>query len=192
MGITAFWFVYSSPLVGVLEKLEVYRAFRMEFGNIEDFYEAFERVLSETEDELDLNLLSEMRTYDADTYLRQHRFYSDGDRRFRYIRDVILGQERYETIMEKMIERCARGGVNEYAELWLGAEDILELDAYRHIIGLHSHTHPTSLSGYSYERQFQEYSTNRRYWRIFSDIPLQARLILAIYTTMIPRKYSTN
>jgi peptidoglycan/xylan/chitin deacetylase (PgdA/CDA1 family) len=166
MGITAFWFVYSSPLVGVLEKLEVYRAFRTQFGNIEDFYEAFESVLARLENDLCLDMSLQMQTYAADRYLRQHRFYSDNDRRFRYIRDVILGQKRYEIVMEKMIEDYAWGG-GGIAELWLGAEDISKLDAAGHIVGLHSHTHPTSLAGFSYERQFHEYNTNKR---ILEDI----------------------
>lgn len=42
--IKAFWFVYTSPLLGILEKIEIYRYFRSaHFQNIDNFYNSFFR-----------------------------------------------------------------------------------------------------------------------------------------------------
>ncbi|MFQ5806996.1 MAG: polysaccharide deacetylase family protein, partial [Phycisphaerae bacterium] len=46
-GLTAFWFLPTSALQGRLQRLELYRAFRVRyFDEIDDFYEAFFRTLA--------------------------------------------------------------------------------------------------------------------------------------------------
>jgi len=144
LGIKAFWFIYTSPLEGIRERLELYRYFRFKyFDTVEDFYEAFfERfsVVPKVED----------------GYLKDFPFYTEADRQFRYTRDVVLGQERYYKIMDAMIE-----GFDIPAELlWNTKENIKRLHERGHIIGLHSHTHPTTMARLSRKQQYDEYSKN--------------------------------
>lgn len=50
-GIKAFWFIYTSPMDGALEKLEIYRHFRFSmYSDIEQFYEDFFRFVKHDKD----------------------------------------------------------------------------------------------------------------------------------------------
>ncbi len=102
-GITAFWFVYTSIFDGEIELLEVLRRFRNEaFDSVEDFYVEFERVVDGGEFAI---LKKELiRNYDHANWAA-YPFYTMGDTKFRFIRDEVLGQKRYEKVMTDMISQ---------------------------------------------------------------------------------------
>ncbi|MBT2282005.1 hypothetical protein J7E78_00325 [Paenibacillus polymyxa] len=101
-GITAFWFVYSSPFQGELEWLEVYRYFRFSnFEDIDDFYNEFFSYLKLTDYKHEI--LKEMENFIPSQHLSDFPFYTDNDRTFRYIRDEVLGPERYHHVMKLML-----------------------------------------------------------------------------------------
>ena len=156
-GLTAFWFIYTSPLEGILEKLEIYRHFRFsKFEDIEDFYAAFFKIAS---DEYDI-VATELKTFNPDNYLIGYPFYTPNDKRFRYLRDHVLGESRYNHTMDKMIAEY-QYNVSENAKLlWMNSTQICNLTKHGHIIGLHSHTHPTVMQDKSKEAQKYEYGTN--------------------------------
>ena len=159
LGLTAFWFVYTSPLEGVVEKLEVHRYFRnVAFDDVEAFYRSFFETLTKSPHaEL---AVGRWHNFDPARYLAEFFFYSDEGRRFRFARDQILGVERYDEIMDRMMAEVAFD-VEATAEwLWMGAAELRQLTQAGHVIGLHSHTHPTDLKILSATRQAAEYRRN--------------------------------
>lgn len=159
LDLTAFWFVPTSMMQGDLPRLELYRAFRVKcFDDVNDFYEAFFRTLA-TSDHAPLAEQA-LERFDPGTYLAEYPFYSEADRRFRYVRDEVLGPRRYEHVMDALIG--SRGiELEELATgLWMKPEHLRELHGDGHVIGLHTHTHPTRVTRLDPPQQLQEYRYN--------------------------------
>ena len=159
LGLDAFWFVYTSPLEGTLERLELYRYFRtMRYPDVGDFYRAFDAVSSVGPD--GTAVATALADFEPTSYLKDFAFYTNADRRFRFTRDQILGPERYAAVMDAMI--AAEGFPTEglAAKLWIDDEIVVRLHAEGHVIGLHSHTHPTQLCRLEPAAQEREYRNN--------------------------------
>jgi len=160
--LTAFWFVYTSVLQGNIEPLEVYRHFRMTcFDSVNAFYDAFfEAIDASPHHELVQTLLEE---FNPRTYLAGFPFYTNADRKFRFVRDEALGPSQYGEVMDQMI---ASAGVDVRAvagSLWMTDTQIRALHASGHVVGLHSHTHPTRLAHLDEDGQRDEYFENYAY-----------------------------
>ena len=159
LGLTAFFFVYSSPLEGKAEKLEVYRYFRTtRFEEIEDFYDGFYRTFSTTP--LGKRVKAELQDVDPSAYLPAKPFYSTADRKFRLVRDRMLGTERYNRIMDQMIEESGMDTQSLVQTLWMDAPCLRRLQGEGNVIGLHSHSHPTRISALPEAEQMREYRDN--------------------------------
>lgn len=159
LKLTAFWFVYSSVFNGNVERLEIYRQFRTErFSNIDSFYERFFATLqnSEWRDEIDDSL----SVFNPSAYLQQFSFYSADDRRFRFVRDEALGPQRYDALMDQMMDDAGFDISLAGQQLWMNNDDLISLDRAGHVIGLHSNTHPTRLGQMSFHEQSDEYRSN--------------------------------
>jgi peptidoglycan/xylan/chitin deacetylase (PgdA/CDA1 family) len=160
-NIKPFWFVYTSPLAGILENLEIYRYFRTKaFENFDGFYASFLKSVSESEF---ADVVTQgLSDFNPNEYLKEFSFYSLEDKKYRFIRDV-LNTERYNKIMDSMI---ASFGIHKESlshVLWMTAAEIKNLSNSGHIVGLHSHSHPTQMAKLSTEEQEFEYVTNSRY-----------------------------
>ena len=157
-GLTAFWFIYTSPLDGVLEKIEIYRHFRFSmFSDVELFYKAFWKL---TQVEYP-NLLNQLQQYNPDEYLKEFPFYTPNDKKFRYMRDRVLGEQKYNFLMDKMIIQYGYDVLNNSKKLWLTEENIRDLHNNGNIIGLHSYSHPMVMIKKSYSCQCAEYKKNK-------------------------------
>ena len=157
-GLTAFWFVYTSVLQGKLERLELYRFFRtVRYPSAEAFHDAFlGATLAGPDADHVRRRLAGFRPAD---HLRDFPFYTDGDRTFRFVRDDVLGPARYHDVMGRMmsgenLDALGRG-------LWMGPAELRQLHAEGHVIGLHSHTHPTRLGELPAAGQQAEYAANQ-------------------------------
>lgn len=161
--LTAFWFVYSSVFEGNIEPLEVYRYFRTtQFDGIDDFYDAFFARLRD----IDPAAYAQGEAgFDPATYLAECSFYSTNDRFFRYLRDDVLGPERYCRAMDSFIAARGFDVAAAARTLWLTDDHLLELQAADHLVGLHSYSHPTRLSALSRDEQLAEYHANYRHLR---------------------------
>lgn len=158
-GIKAFWFVYTSPLCNIVEKLELYRYFRtVKFANIDLFYGAFRKYVDNSAYAKEVQFA--LKLYEPDSHYLNAPFYSRSDKIFRYIRDNILKKRRYEEIMDNMLNDFKFDYNQVFGLLWNDANCMKRLDDKGHIIGLHSHTHPTTLEQLSYDEQRLEYSLN--------------------------------
>ena len=115
---TAFWFVYTSPLHGKIEKLELYRYFRSTmFSSANNFYERFYDYLANTP--LKSRATRKLKEIDLARYLGNKPFYSLEDRKFRYIRNNILTSEEYDKIMGQMIEDAGLDEAAVSKKLWM-------------------------------------------------------------------------
>lgn len=157
LNLTAFWFAYTSVLEGRVERLEVYRYFRTtRFASIDDFYASFEAALCRA------GALSQttMSGFDPQTYLKPFPFYTDADRRFRFLRDEVLGPARYVAIMDGMLVDAGVTASDLVRDLWMTNDQLHGLHEDGHVIGMHSHTHPTRLDRLSVDEQIGEYEAN--------------------------------
>jgi len=164
-GLTAFWFVNSNTFVGELGFLEIYRHFRNTcFTTIDEFYGAF--YFTALSSSFASAVQQGLNVFPRN-YLSEYPFYTEGDRKFRYIRDKILKASEYDQIMNKMINSKGLIFQDLSKELWLGTEHLQALQSKGHIIGLHSHSHPTVMANLPYDTQQLEYQKN---FDIFSKI----------------------
>ncbi len=158
-NMTAFWFVYTKVLTGETEKLEIFRKFRsVFFQDFSDFHREFVRELAESE--YWPRVEKSLKELVPSNYLQEYSFYSDDDRRFRYLRDVVLNPQEYFQVMDLMITRYVPD-VSAFCEgLWMKEKHIKSLHQNGHVIGLHSHTHLTDIAAMDKKGQHLEYSTN--------------------------------
>jgi len=160
LDLKAFWFVYSGVFEGSSDNLEIYRHYRtVRFQSVDDFYDAFFATLAQSEYISDFPLI--VSNFSGLDYLREFSYYSDNDRLFRYLRDMVLGRQTYYKAMDHMIDNDAfysRAVASEM--LFMKEAHIKDLQANGHEIGLHSYSHPTLLSGLSPQEQRQEYERN--------------------------------
>lgn len=158
-GLTAFWFVYSAVFQGQAEGLEIYRHFRdTAFESIEAFYQAFDAILAESKHSAEV--AAGLEGFRPSDYLADYPFYTDGDRRFRYIRDHVLGLDRYGRVMDLMLVQHGFDIDAAKAQLWMREGDLLDLARAGHVVGAHSYSHPTRMEDLSLDRQEDEYGRN--------------------------------
>ena len=158
-GLKAFFFVYSSVLEGNLELFEVYRYFKNRcYDSIDDFYIDFYHELAKQEGEGAFR--NQLAGTDAGNYLSQYAFYTEADRRFRYLRDRLLSAASYDAIMRSLMETHGTSPVAIADNIWIGLAGLQRLQAGGHLIGLHSHTHPTNMVTMPHDQQDDEYTRN--------------------------------
>jgi peptidoglycan/xylan/chitin deacetylase (PgdA/CDA1 family) len=158
-GLTAFWFVNSSVLQGNIERMEIYRQFRdRAFASPDDFYAAFFVALHESP----MGELAEqaLAQFEASRYLPQFTFYSEADRRFRYVRDSVLGPRHFPPIIDNMMSQAGFDVRRVARSLWMDNAAVRSLHEAGHVIGMHSHTHPASMADMDEDEQRYEYRSN--------------------------------
>ena len=152
MVITSEMFI--KKLVKIM--LEVYRYFRMNFFNdVNDFYNQFFKNLDK-----DLGLFFKDKNKIIDDTKVKFPFYSINDIKFRLVRDKLLTGEEYKTSMFKMFDEKNFNHKKFYEILFLNSEHLKKIKELGHLIGLHSHTHPTLLENLSYDEQLNQYQKN--------------------------------
>lgn len=161
-GLRVFFFVYSSVFTDEPEKLEIYRDFRNTcFADVNDFHQAFFAMLAA---ELPTFQRRYEQTFD-DTYLSECAFYSDEDRRFRWVRDRVLADQDYGRLMGMLMADQRYDLERAKPRLWMGGEHLRQLDQDGHIVGLHSHSHPTTIDDLDRDGQLEQYAQNQEILR---------------------------
>jgi peptidoglycan/xylan/chitin deacetylase (PgdA/CDA1 family) len=159
-GITAFFFVNTGVYTSNGHRLEFYRYFRTAaFPNLDEFYRAFMAIVYYSEHSEKVRCA--LREFSPSNYLRDFPFYTDDDRVFRYLRDDVLGPTIYFRLMDTLA--ASYGYVCDTSmkrRLWMDKEQLRALSSEGHIVGLHSHTHPTTLRMLSSHDQKLEYLSN--------------------------------
>lgn len=157
-GITAFYFVPSSVFTDNPDLLEVYRYFRInEFKTIDEFYDEFFNNVKFNNIEKYERI---KKKYERIDFLPSHKFYSESDKWFRYLRDYYLKNEEYNKIMKDMMDKKKFNPKKIKQKLWMNENCLKKINQDKNIIGLHSFSHPTKMSKLPYKEQFNEYSKN--------------------------------
>ncbi len=156
-GLTAFWFVPTAPLVGVPLRLEVWRWIRtVTCPSVENFYDIWRATIGWTGQA-------------PPGHLAAHTYLSDEDRAFRWWRDCAVPSREYERVMEEIEQALWDEGRSlptrrEALTLhWMGQSELVgfqSLQSRGHIIGSHSHSHPTVMAALTHEAQEIEYATS--------------------------------
>ena len=153
LKIKSFFFVYTSIFEGKPSNLEVFRYFRMNyFKDVDDFYINFYKTLNK-----DLNNFIKQNEKKIKDKKIKLPHYSIEDIKFRLVRDIFLTKNDYENIMFLMMDEKKFEPRKFYSNLFFSNEDLKNLNKLGHLIGLHSHNHPTLLEKLNYEEQKQEY-----------------------------------
>jgi len=161
--IKSFFFVYSSLFTNNPDFLEVYRHFRSNyFSNINEFYNLFYK-------KIDKNLKNFFNSFSQQIKDLNAKFphYSGDDIKFVFVRDKFLKKNEYQEIMLKMFEEKNFKPKKFFNILFMNKENLIKLKELGHMVGLHSHTHPTDFKKLTIKEQYDEYSKNIT---ILSDI----------------------
>jgi len=156
LRIKSFFFVYTSIFEGKPDLLEVFRYFRMNFfDSVDQFYLNFYEILDEN-----LSDFFKSKKMKISSIKRRCPHYSYEDIKFRLIRDIYLDKTQYEKIMIDMMKERKFKFEKFYSILFFNKDDLKKIDALGHLVGLHSHSHPTSLEKLNYDKQKNEYKKN--------------------------------
>ncbi len=153
LKIKSFFFVYTSMFEGKPDNLEIFRFFRTKyFNNINEFYDNFYKVLDK-----DLKSFFEKNRNKIKEKKMKFPFYTIEDIKFRLVRDVFLTKSQYDENMFKMIKQKNLNYKEFYKKLFFQKSDLQKLNNLGHLIGLHSHNHPTLLEKLNLDEQKNEY-----------------------------------
>ena len=151
--IKSFFFVYTSMFEGRPDNLEVFRYFRMNFfDNVDEFYNNFYKVLDK-----DLRNFFDTNNKKIKSTKVKFPHYSIEDIKFRLVRDVFLTKSHYEETMFLMMKEKQFHFKKFYPRLFFNSNDLKKLNSLGHLVGLHSHNHPTLLEKLTYDEQKNEY-----------------------------------
>ena len=157
-GLMAFFFVYTSIFTPNPDPLEVYRHFRTtEYLEIDDFYSNFFDLLEQQNTGM---YMLTCENFEEEKHLADFAYYSTNDRFFRYLRDRVLTDMQYTSMMESMMSNKKYDIQNASEHLWMTPEDIKSLNLNGHAVGMHSQSHPTKMDLLSSDIQKNEYETN--------------------------------
>ena len=153
LKIKSFFFVYTSMFEGKPDNLEFFRYFRMNyFNSVDEFYDNFYKVLDK-----DLKSFFENNIDKIKEKKIKHPVYSIEDIKFRLVRDIFLTKIQYEEIMFLMFKEKQFNHKDFSKKLFFQKNDLQTLNNLGHLIGLHSHNHPTLLEKLNYDEQKNEY-----------------------------------
>jgi hypothetical protein len=135
------------------DNLEIFRYFRMNyFNNVDEFYNSFYKVLDK-----DLRNFFDTNNEKIKSTKVKFPFYLIEDIKFRLVRDVFLTKSQYEETMFLMMKEKQFNFKEFYPRLFFDSSDLKKLDSLGHLVGLHSHNHPTLLEKLNYDEQKNEY-----------------------------------
>ena len=153
LKIKSFFFVCTSIFEGKPDNLEIFRYFRMNyFNSVDNFYLNFYKILNK-----DLNEFFNKNNDLIKNTKIKYPFFSIEDIKFRLVRNKLLTKDQYEKNMNVMMKEKNFQPKKYYTHLLFDKKDLNQLNSLGHLIGLHSHNHPTLLENLSYDEQKLEY-----------------------------------
>ena len=156
-NIKAIWFIYTNPLIGNTEILEIYKYF---VGNVykkfELFYKDFFDICLKDDE-----IMDECNNFvESNNYLKNFPIFTFNDRKFRYLRDKVISKDKFKQLIIKLAT-LKKFNINESInKIWINDKDLINLNNTQ-VIGIHSHTHPTQMEDKTYKEQYYEYETSK-------------------------------
>lgn len=160
-GLRAVFNVYSSVFTGTPDPLEIYAMFRAtEYQGFEEYWAAFQTTIESVKPGVGELLRNNFPT----NWLEEFPFYSENERKFRFMRDKLLSKQEYGDAMSALISNASKFSLDDAVErAWMRQEHLQLIVAGGHAIGLHSHTHPTQMADLPESDQLEEYLTNKEW-----------------------------
>tara|TARA_B100000579_G_C22815640_1_gene847679 strand:+ start:397 stop:1329 length:933 start_codon:yes stop_codon:yes gene_type:complete len=172
--IKAFFFVYTSIYTDKPSLFEACRYFRINYyKNIDEFYKEFFLIYSNFKN-ADIEKIFIDNKLIIENLIKKYPVYSDNDSKFRLIRDNLLSQNEYDKIMIEMFKVKDFDYKSTLQRIFINKKDLKKLHDDKHVIGLHSHSHPYHLQNFNYDEQKIEYEKNIK---ILSDIISNHKII---------------
>ena len=158
LKIKCFFFVYSNLFTGKPDYLEIFRYFRTNyFTNINQFYQNFFIYVKD-----DLRIFFKKNSKEIKSKKIKFPHYTINDIKFRLVRDTLLTKREYKSIMFKMFKMKNFIPKKYFKNLFMSKNDLREISSQGHIVGLHSHSHPTLLENLTFKNQLNEYKNNKK------------------------------
>jgi peptidoglycan/xylan/chitin deacetylase (PgdA/CDA1 family) len=159
-GLQAFWFVCSAACRGQPIWSEVFSQASVELGGMQVMVSAFlERLPS---DVLDRLRSAEFERY-ATALSTTAPFYSRSDLEYRFIRNRVLDDTRFVTIMNGILLERGIDSEAVASRLFLDDADLARLSSAGHVVGLHSWGHPYEIARLPRAAQRRQYERNRKH-----------------------------
>jgi peptidoglycan/xylan/chitin deacetylase (PgdA/CDA1 family) len=157
LQLKAIFFVHTQPITDGYDYLICVKKFCAKFFRTQsDFYNLFNHFY------VKLHGGYEKIAFPGD-FLSEYTFYTPEEKMHRYIRDIVLSTGEYLRIIEMMMKEKKTSFRDLSDEsVFLNADQIGEISAMGHLIGLHTHTHPTNITKLSFEEQRYEFGRNKQ------------------------------
>ena len=158
--ISAFFFIYSSVFDKKFNLMEIIRDFSNEkFKDFNEFYNLFEKTFIKFYKQD----FAEFKKKFKSDYLINYSFYSIKERKYRFIRDRVIDQKKFEKILLQMMRKKNYKIYKNYKKIFMNKKHILNLIKNKNIIGLHSHFHYPNLKLIKVKDQITDYKKNYEY-----------------------------
>ena len=170
LDIFACFFVHTSPFLGDYDVHQLLRTFKNSniFQNVEEFNKTFIKYLQRDYDQEEIHKIES--SFIEERYFNQFTFYSDSDRKLRFIRDHYLNQEQYKEKTTSFIQSFNIELDSLAKDTYMTKDNLKEISQRGHVIGLHSHSHPSNLGSLSIEEQLIEIKRNKEVIESIIDI----------------------
>ena len=146
----SFWFVYTSIFDEKVNNFELYKYFYNNYyHSFREFFVDFKKKIKE--------IYPQKKIFFNKNYFKQFKIYTKKEREYRFIRDKLLNENEFNEIFKSMIKN-KKANLNTIKDkIYLSSRQIKDLDKKGHVIGLHSHNHPTRIEDLSFQAQEKEY-----------------------------------
>lgn len=157
LGLKAFWFIYSAALHGKYDRNEIANLLATRhFPSFESYALQFEALAGTAPEAFES---ADWHSY-AQGMRARFPFYSASDLRYRYLRNHLLSLAEFEAAVDSLLKLLGLDLHEVAGQLWMTTDQVSTLHASGHVIGMHSYSHPFSLSALSAEDQRAEYQAN--------------------------------
>jgi len=157
--IKCFWFIFSSIFFGKKDPNEIHKFFYTKyFKNFKLFFENFKKVIKTLKrGDLILKIIEQKK---AKNYMSKLKIYSKEERIYKFLRDEILTKKEITKIYDKLFKKFQFDEQKITKRLWISKKDLKKIIKEKHVIGLHSYSHPSNIASKSYKNQLREYTKN--------------------------------
>ncbi len=164
LKIKAIFFIHTSVFEKSNNNLELFRYFRLNYsGGKNKYFKDFFRLVKSKHKKITKNDLNNFLLLHKKTIQFTHKkfpFYSLIDIKFRLIRDKFLNLKDYQLINLQLMKKQKFNIKKANKILIMSKENLKTIRNEGHMIGLHSHNHPTLLEKLNYTNQLREYVKN--------------------------------
>jgi len=162
LNIKGFFFIPSSIFSDELKILETVKYFKENFyQTVDEYYEDFFIKLKDFED-LDLIKNKVKKNYKKLIIVKKKfPFYSFKDIEYRFVRDYLVSKKVFEKTNLSLFKKNKFNYKKIKNMFFMSKNNLKLLIKNGNQIGLHSHSHPTKISNFSYKKQLYEYSKNK-------------------------------